>query len=126
MLLLYAPPPLASALVPDTAGFLYIDRAKLHDVFAKDIPTAEASVIAATQKPLNSVAFDQSVSSAACKTISSWYLVAQEDRAINPKLERFLAKRISAKTSEIKASHVPFLSHPNEVAELIKMAATAN
>jgi pimeloyl-ACP methyl ester carboxylesterase len=121
----YAPPPLASALVPDAAGFLYVDRSKLHDVFAKDLPTAEARVLAATQKPLVSAAFNQAVNSAAWKTIPSWYLVAQEDRAINPDLERFMAKRIGAQTTEIKASHVPFLSHPNEVAELIETAATA-
>jgi pimeloyl-ACP methyl ester carboxylesterase len=121
----YAPPPLSSALVPDTAGFLYVDRSKLHDVFAKDVPTAEASVLAATQKPISSVAFDQSVTNVAWNTIPSWYLVAQEDRAINPDLERFMAKRMGAKTTEIKASHVLFLSHPNEVAELIETAATA-
>ncbi|MBW4471472.1 MAG: alpha/beta hydrolase [Stenomitos rutilans HA7619-LM2] len=120
----YALPPLATALVPDTAGFLYVDRAKLHDVFAKDLSTAEARVLAATQKPLIGAAFDQTVTSAAWKTIPSWYLVAQEDRAINPELERFMAKRIGAKTTEIKSSHVPFLSHPNEVAKLIEAAAT--
>lgn len=122
----YAPPPLSSALVSDAAGFLYVNRAKLHDVFARDLPTAEASVLAATQKPINSVAFDQSVTDVAWKKIPSWYLVAQEDRSINPDLERFMANRIGAKTTEIKASHVPFLSHPNEVAELIETAATAN
>lgn len=121
----YAPPPLASALVPDAAGFLYVDRSKLHDVFARDLPPAEASVLAATQKPINSVAFDQSVTNVAWKTIPSWYLVGQEDQSINPDLQRFMAKRIGAKTTEIKASHVPFLSHPNEVAKLIETAATA-
>lgn len=121
----YAAPPLSSALVPDTAGFLYIDRQKFHAVFAKDVSTAEADVMAATQKPINSAAFDQSVSNVAWKTIPSWYLVAQEDQAINPELERFMAKRIGAKTTEIKASHVPFISHPNEVAKLIEAAAAA-
>ncbi len=81
-------------------------------------------MLAATQKPISSVAFDQSVTNVAWKTIPSWYLVAQEDRAINPDLERFMANRIGAKTTEIKASHVPFLSHPHEVVELIETAAT--
>ena len=121
----YAPTPLASALVPDTAGFLYIERAKLHDVFAKDVSTAEAGVLAATQKPLNSVAFNQAVTNVAWKAIPSWYLVSQEDRAINPDLERFMAKRMGAKTTEVKSSHVPFISHPKEVVKLIEAAATA-
>ena len=51
--------------------------------------------------------------------------IAQEDRAINPELERFNAKRMGAETSEIKASHLPFISHPGEVARLIEQAASA-
>ncbi len=51
--------------------------------------------------------------------------MAQEDQAINPELERFMAKRIGAKTTEIKASHVAFISHPREVANLIVEAASS-
>ena len=121
----YAAPSLASAVVPDTASFLYIDRAKFHEVFARDVSAAEARVMAATQKPINSASFDQSVNNVAWKTIPSWYLVSQEDQSINPDLERFMANRIGAKTIAVKASHVPFISHPDEVAELIEAAATA-
>ncbi|TIP28144.1 MAG: alpha/beta hydrolase [Mesorhizobium sp.] len=110
---------------PDAAGFVYIDRAQFRDLFAKDVSTAEASVMAATQKPINGNAFGASVETAAWKTIPSWYLVAREDRAINPELERFYAKRMDAKTTEIQASHVPFISHPEAVARLIQEAATA-
>jgi pimeloyl-ACP methyl ester carboxylesterase len=119
----YAPPPLSKALVADTAGFLYIDREKFHEVFAKDVSPAEAQVLAVTQKPAAKTVFDQSVDSAAWQTIPSWYLVGQEDRAINPELQRFMAHRIGAKTTEIKASHVPYISHPREVANLIIEAA---
>jgi pimeloyl-ACP methyl ester carboxylesterase len=121
----FAEPPLNSALVPDSAGFLYIDRAKFHDAFCKDLPAAEARIMAATQKPLHSSVFEASVPAAAWKTIPSWYLVSQEDRAINPELERFYAKRMNAKTSEVKASHVAFISHPDVVAKLIEQAAAA-
>jgi pimeloyl-ACP methyl ester carboxylesterase len=81
--------------------------------------------MAATQKPVASIAFDQTLDRAAWKTIPSWYLVTQEDRAINPELERFMAKRIGAKTSEIQSSHVPFVSRPKEVIKFIETAATA-
>src|SRR5262252_5370994 len=111
----FAPPPLNSALVPDSAGFLYIDRAKFHDAFCKDLPDSEARVMAATQKPLSSSVFEASVAAAAWKSIPSWFVVSQQDRAINPELERFYAKRMGAKTSEIASSHVAFLSHPQEV-----------
>jgi pimeloyl-ACP methyl ester carboxylesterase len=117
------PAPLNATLKPDAAGFLYIDRARFREVFCADLPATEASVMAATQKPVIGSAFGASVDQAAWKTIPSWYLVTQDDRAINPDLERFYAKRIGAKTSEIKSSHVPFISHPAEVARLIEQAA---
>src|SRR5262250_1688228 len=120
----FAPPPLNSALVPDSAGFLSVDRAKFHDAFCKDLPEAEARVMAATQKPLSRSVFEASVSAAAWKTVPSWYVVSSQDRAINPELERFYAKRIGAATSEIAASHVAFLSHPREAAKVIEDAAT--
>jgi len=69
--------------------------------------------------------FGASVPEAAWKTIPSWYLVSQDDRAINPELERFYAKRMKATTSEVKASHVAFISHPAEVAKVIERAAGA-
>jgi pimeloyl-ACP methyl ester carboxylesterase len=119
------PAALGAALKPDAAGFLYIDPAKFHAVFAADIPAAEARVIAATQKPIIGTVFGASVNQAAWKTIPSWYLVTQDDRAINPDLERFYAKRIGATTVEIKASHVPFLTHPRQVARMIERAAVA-
>jgi pimeloyl-ACP methyl ester carboxylesterase len=119
----FAPPPLNSALVPDAAGFLYIDREKFHDVFCKDVPEAEARIMAATQKPVNRSVFDAVTVAAAWKAVPSWYIVCSDDQAINPELERFYAKRIGATTTEIKSSHVPFLSHPKEVARVIEDAA---
>jgi pimeloyl-ACP methyl ester carboxylesterase len=117
------PAPLAKALKPDAAGFLYVDRAQFHADFCADLPLADARVMAATQKPLHNSVFTASVDQAAWKTIPSWYVVSQEDKAINPDLERFYAKRMGAKTTEIKASHVSFLSHPAEVARVIEQAA---
>jgi len=116
---------LGPALRPDAAGFLYIDRAQFRDVFAGDVSIGEARVMAATQKPINGASFGASVDSPAWKTIPSWYLVASDDRAIKPELERFMAKRMGAHTKEIKASHVVFISHPKEVATLIDAAAKA-
>lgn len=119
------PSALGPTLRPDAAGFLYIDRAQFRDVFAADVPAAETRIMAATQKPIHNSAFAASVERPAWKTIPSWYLVTQDDRAINPELERFYAKRMGAKVTEIKASHVPFISHPREVARVIAQAASA-
>ena len=81
--------------------------------------------MAVTQQPVNSTVFAASVPSPAWKSIPSWSRVAQEDRAINPELERFLAKHIGAHTVEVKSSHVPFLSHQKVVARLIEQAGRA-
>src|SRR5262245_42121429 len=74
------PAPLGAALQPDAAGFLYIDRARFHALFAADVPEAETRVMAATQKPIIASAFGATVDRAAWKTIPSWYLVTQDDQ----------------------------------------------
>jgi pimeloyl-ACP methyl ester carboxylesterase len=117
---------LGPALRPDAAGFLYIACDQVHNVFAADLPESAAAVVCATQKPVHNSVFAASITSPAWKTIPSWYLVSRQDHALNPTLERFYAKRMSATTSEIDASHVAFISHPNVVARLIENAATAN
>lgn len=112
-----------AALVPDAGGMLYIDPAKFPAIFAGDLPPAQARAMAVAQKPIAQSIYGESSPGAAWKTIPSWYLVAQEDRVINPELERIYASRMNARTSEIRSSHVPFLSHPGEVARLIREAA---
>ncbi len=114
---------LGTALAPDSASFLYIDRSRFHNVFAEDVPGEDASVMAATQKPIAASAFGEITVSAAWKTIPSWYVVTTQDHAVNPDLQRFMAKRIGAQITEVRASHVPFLSQPAEVAKVIKAAA---
>jgi pimeloyl-ACP methyl ester carboxylesterase len=118
----FPPAALGTALAPDPASFLYIERTKFHHVFAEDVPERETSVMAATQKPIAASAFGESTASAAWKTIPSWYVVTTLDHAVNPELQRFMAKRIGAQTTEVKASHVPFLSQPLETAKVIKAA----
>ena len=122
----FAPAPLGSAVAPDSAGFLFIDRTKFQSVFANDLSKEEASLLAATQKPLAASIFGEPVRAAAWKNIPSWYVVSTQDNAINPDLERFMAKRMGAKTKEIKASHVGFISNPAEIAKVIEAAALAN
>ena len=119
------PVDLNKALRPDSAGFLTVDRAQFRADFAADVPAGDVAVAAATQKPLSSSVFTASVPVAAWKTIPSWYVVSKRDHAINPDLERFYAKRMHAHTSEVDASHVAFISRPQEIAAVIEQAATA-
>jgi len=121
----FSPSALATALVPDSAGFLYIDRTKFQNVFANDLPKDEAAVLAATQKPIAGAIFGEGVKAAAWKTLPSWYVLSTQDNAINPDLERFMAKRMGAQTREIKASHVGFISQAAEITKVIVAAAGA-
>src|SRR5258705_673854 len=117
------PSPVLPKFVPDAAGFLYIDFAAYPLLFAPDIPRREAEAMAVAQKPLSAAAFSQTNPAAAWRTIPSWVMVAQQDSIINPELERFFAKRMNATVTEIKSSHVIFLSHPQAVVRVIRQAA---
>jgi pimeloyl-ACP methyl ester carboxylesterase len=120
------PAPMAQALVTDAGGFVSLDRAKLRDVFARDVPEAETRVMAATQKPIHGSAFEATLTGAAWREVPSWFLVATEDRSISPALLRLYARRAQGTTVEVASSHVPFLSHPAEVARLIEQAASSS
>jgi pimeloyl-ACP methyl ester carboxylesterase len=118
-----APSSLTPAIVPDSAGFLYIDRSKFRVVFAADVTDSESAVMAATQKPISGAIFGEPSGAAGWKNIPSWFIVAKQDHAINPDLERFFAKRMKATTVELDSSHVPFLSQPDAVVKIIEEAA---
>jgi pimeloyl-ACP methyl ester carboxylesterase len=119
----YAAAPLAAAVAPDAAGFLWIDRAKFHEVFCKDVPAAEALIMSVIQRPLASGVFTETQTVAAWKTIPSWFVVAKNDQAINPEQERFYASRMHAHVTELPSSHVVMISHPAEVTKIIEEAA---
>jgi pimeloyl-ACP methyl ester carboxylesterase len=105
---------------------LYLDPSKFRDRFAADLPQRVTDDLAATQRPLSAVAFTEKLSvEPAWKTIPSWYLVANQDQAIAPDLERFMAHRIHAHTSQIDGSHAVYISHPKAVADLVDQAARA-
>lgn len=121
----HAPSSLPSAVVPDSAGFLSIDRTKFQSVFAADVTDDEGAVMAVTQKPIAGTIFGEPSAGAAWKNIPSWYIVSTQDHAINPELERFMANRMKAQISELDASHVSYISQPAEVLKVIETAAAA-
>jgi len=115
---------LGKALVPDAAGFLYIDPAKYPEVFANGLPRPQARAMATAQKPIAGSALGEPLSVApAWKTVPSWYVVATQDRAINPELERFMAKRMNAHMTELPAGHLVFISKAQDVARIIESAS---
>ena len=93
--------------------------------FAGDLPEAEQKVVWATQAAPVPDLFKQKVDGIAWKSKPSWYIVGTEDRTIQPDLERFVAKRMGAKVAELRTSHVPMLSQPQAVLDVIRNAAQA-
>lgn len=104
----------------------YVDQAKFHAVFAADLPTATADLMAAEQRPVALSALQAPSGAPAWKTIPSWYLVAGADQAIPAATEAFMAERAGSHTVVIKgASHVVMISHPDRTEDLIVRAAMA-
>ncbi len=95
------------------------------DDFAGDLPEQEKRLVWSTQGVPKPDLFEAKVGGTAWKSKPSWYIVAKNDRTVHPDLERFLAKRMGAKTYEVESSHVPMLSQPKFVIDVIHTAAKA-
>lgn len=115
-------PPASAGIVFDGEEGRLSEAAFLRD-FAGDLPEAKAKVLYAVQEPFQKALLTGKTSQAAWRSKPSFYAVSTEDRTINPDLERFMAKRMRAKTIEVKASHLSLISHPDEITQLILEAA---
>ena len=118
-------PQASKAFKADSNGLWWIDEAHFVADFAADIPRDEAEFMAIAQVPISTDAFTHPVTKPAWKHKPTWYMVASEDRSINPDQERMMAKRAKATTVEVKSSHVAYMSHPKETAKLIEEAAAS-
>lgn len=118
-----APPlPLAGG-----ANDLYIKQSQFREPFAADLPASAVQVAAATQRPITDAAFTEPSGEPAWKTLPSWFIYGSADHAIPPASQAFMAERAKAKRVQVinGASHVVMVSHPAEVAKMIREAATA-
>src|SRR6202795_1881843 len=93
--------------------------------FAGALSAEEQRIVYATHFAPALDLFTQRLDGVAWRSKPSWSIVATEDRTVHPDLERFAAKRMGATTVELKSSHVPMLSHPNQVLDVIRTAAVA-
>jgi pimeloyl-ACP methyl ester carboxylesterase len=110
---------------PATAGIVFNgDEGRLSEAaflrdFAGDLPEAKSRVLYAVQQPFQKALLTGRTTQAAWRSKPSFYAVSTEDRTIDPDLERFMAKRMGAKTIEVKASHLSLISKPDEITKLI-------
>jgi pimeloyl-ACP methyl ester carboxylesterase len=107
-------------------GFLFVDPSKYAADVGTDLSPAQAEFMANSQMPVAAAAFDAPVTVAAWHDKPSYGIVAIEDRALNPKLARWMYKRSGAKTTEIKANHLVYISQPDAVARVIETAARSS
>jgi pimeloyl-ACP methyl ester carboxylesterase len=118
----YPTPPASAGIVFDGDEGRLTEEAFLRD-FAGDVPREKARVLYAVQEPFYKQLLAGKTANAAWRSRPSFYAVSTEDRTINPDLERFMAKRMGAKTIEVKSSHLSMISHPETISELILEAA---
>jgi pimeloyl-ACP methyl ester carboxylesterase len=119
------PTPALAHLFTDSYGCGWLSEDDFVSHFAADVDPTRARVMYAVQQPLAASALDEVMGVPAWKSLPSWYLVAQLDEAIPPNAEREFARRMGAMTTEVASSHVAMVSHPAEVADLIRKAAAS-
>ena len=116
-------PPASMGIVFDGDEGRLTEEAFIRD-FAGDLPKARARALYAVQWPFRKALLTGKTTVAAWRTKPSFYAVSTMDRTIDPDLQRFMAKRMNARTVELEASHVSLISRPREVAGLIQLAAS--
>ena len=117
------PTPAIAHLRIDDQGFAWLPQDDFVKHFAGDIDPVQANVMYSVQQPLSASAFGDVMGTPAWRGMRTWYAVAQNDEAIPPDVERQFAKRMDASVIEVASGHVPMVSHPDEVADLVRTAA---
>jgi pimeloyl-ACP methyl ester carboxylesterase len=118
-------PPALSTIVTDSTGFVSQTADGMVKNVAPDLPVEEAQILAVTQGRLAGKAFGQTVTTAAWKTKPCWFIITSDDRVVSAELQAAEAKRMKAKTTVLRSSHMSLLSHPGEVVAVIEDAVAA-
>src|SRR6266852_3511607 len=117
------PTPALAHLIVDEQGFAWLPEDDFVSHFASGVDSDRARVLCAVQQGLSMSTFEDVMGMPAWKSHPSFYLVATNDEAIPPDVERMFAKRMGATMIEVPASHLAMVSHPAEVVRLIEAAA---
>ena len=112
-------------LAPDADGFIWMPDEGFRNAFAQHATAEQIALSAAVQRPIALKCIQEPVPTPVWRFKPSWYLIAEEDRMINPKTQGFMAKRMEARTRSLAVDHTPLLSAPQEVVDIIKEANQA-
>jgi pimeloyl-ACP methyl ester carboxylesterase len=114
---------MAPQLAPDSGGFIWMPDEAFKNAFAQNISEQQAALLSAVQRPISVACIQEKSPKPGWKTKPSWFLIAEEDRMINPPTQRYEARRMGATTHSAKVDHAPILTAPDLVIDLIVQAA---
>ena len=117
-----APHAQAPKLEPDLHGLIWMPEPSFNSAFAQDAGPKQAALLAATQRPISVACIQEKSPPPLWKRKPAWYLVATQDRMINPDTQRFMATRMAARTRIEDVDHTPILTNPNIVIEVFAAA----
>ena len=117
--------PQSPELAPDADGFIWLPNEDFRNAFSQNAAPEQITLSAAVQRPISLKCIQEPVPKPAWRSKPSWYLIAEQDRMINPETQRFLAKRMGATTRSFAVDHTPLLSAPQRVVEVILEAKGA-
>jgi pimeloyl-ACP methyl ester carboxylesterase len=121
-----APHPEAPQLAPDRNGLIWMPGDGFADAFAQNASADMIAILTATQRPIAVPCIQEAASAAAWKTKPSWFLIAEEDRMINPETQHFMAERMGAKIRPHAVDHTPLVTAPKPVVDVILEAVAAS
>lgn len=119
----FEPAPINEALQPDDTGSVYIKNEKYKEILINEASSHDALVIAASQRPISGSIFAEPMGKPAWLQIKSWYLLTQKDKALLPKVQKFMAERAKSKIITVDSGHGPHVTHANQVTKTIIEAA---
>ena len=119
------PHPKAPQLAPDINGLIWMPEGSFGEAFAQNASSDMIAILAAAQRPIALPCIQETASKPVWKTKPSWFLVAEEDRMIDPETQHFMAGRMGAKIHSHAVDHTPLVTAPEQVVDVILEASTA-
>jgi pimeloyl-ACP methyl ester carboxylesterase len=117
------PSPQQPKMVPDPHGYVWMPVDAFHEAIAQKASAEQARIAAAVQRPISVQCIQEPAPAPGWKTKPAWYLVAEEDRMINPKTQQFMAERMHAMVRSHPVDHTPMYASPAVVVDVILEAA---
>jgi len=116
------PHPQAPKLAPDGNGLIWLPEGAFATAFAQNASADQRAVLAAVQRPISLKCITVPAGRPLWKDVPSWFLIAEDDRMIVPGTQRYMAERMKAKTTTHAVDHIPSVTAPSVVVDIIRDA----